>query len=153
MNYRAPQSLASAILASALVMGIGCATDSPKIVLVSQHTRTQTVEPADEDIFVRDRASRFRQQPRDLPPEAQSQEFVVQWRGSDIRIVKFEYRQVNKPIEISVQTHSPTLPDNRAATFTIRGQDYLAGGKICAWRVSLWNGAGQCMAEKQSVLW
>jgi hypothetical protein len=110
---------------------------------------------------------------------------------SRITLVKFEYRQVDKPGVVKEQTYAPqdngvptttadarqrvptTTVDTRqriptttvdarqrvptttavtANVFSIRGEDFRAGGLVSAWRVSLWDG-DTLLAEKKSVLW
>ncbi len=97
-----------------------------------------------------DPASRIRYRPRDLPADQQREEFYVHWRGADVDLVKFEYRQVDVPGTVKEQTFKPADP--RWHVFEIRGDDFHTGGPVSAWRVSLWTG-DQLLAERKSALW
>lgn len=123
---------------------------SPRVVEVSHRTRLQDVDVADQHLFEADRASRLRDKPHDLPANQQGQEFYARWRGAGVDLVKFEYRQVDKPNTILEQTFAPN--GATAKVFEIRGEDFHTGGVVSAWRVSLWTG-GELLAEKKSALW
>ena len=126
---------------------LGCA--SPRVVEVMSQTRLQDVDLVDKPLFERDRASRIRFEPEALPADAQRQEFFVRWSGT-AGLVKFEYRQVDKPNTIEEQTYTPQ--GDRAKVFEVRGEEFRAGGLVSAWRVSLWDG-DTLLAEKKSALW
>ena len=112
--------------------------------------RIETISAADRDLFVTDRASRLRVTTQQFPLADQRQEFSVTWRGSDVRIVMFEYRQANVPDNVTIQT-IPAV-GHRSNLFEIRGDEFHNGGPVSAWRVSLWNGE-QLLDEKKSSLW
>jgi hypothetical protein len=78
------------------------------------------------------------------------EEFYVVWTGADISLVKFEYRQVRLPEKIFALSYVPTA--RRSHVFEVAGNDFRKGGKVSAWRVTLWRGATM-IAEKQSALW
>ena len=123
---------------------------SPRVVEVFDRTRLQEIDVVDQHLFEADRASRLRYEPRDLPADQQREEFYVRWRGAGVDLVKFEYRQVDKPITILEQTFTPN--GATAKIFEIRGEDFHSGGPVSAWRVSLWSG-GALVAERKSALW
>lgn len=131
-------------------IAVGCAAAPPRVLEVSSTTHLRDISPADESIFVHDRASRFRYLPRELPEADRRQEFYVRWTPSMIEAVKFEYRQVNIPNRVFEQTHASR--GDTSASFSVRGEDFLKGGPVSAWRVSLWKG-DQLLAEKNSALW
>ncbi len=131
-----------------LLIALGCA--SPRVVEVSSRTRLQDIDAADQYLFVRDQASRATYQPQDLPADAQRQEFFVRWTSATAGLVKFEYRQVDKPNTVREQTYTPH--GDQAKVFGVRGEEFRAGGPVSAWRVTLWNG-DQLLAEKRSALW
>jgi hypothetical protein len=134
----------------ALAVGTGCAPSRPRILEVSTETRIRNISPANENLFVPDRASRFRLEVSDLPPAEQRQQFYVRWTPATVPAVKFQYRQVNAPNrlgEITVAAAGRT-----ATVFEIAGAEFLEGGPVSAWRVSLWDGE-RLLAEKRSALW
>ena len=120
------------------------------MVEVSSRKRLQNIDVADATLLSNDRASRIRYEPRDLPADAQHLEFFVRWTPKSVGLVKFEYRQVDKPNVVREQTYTPQ--GDGAKVFEIRGEEFRAGGPVSAWRVSLWNG-DELLAEKKSVLW
>jgi len=157
---------------SALLSLSGCATSTqPRVVEVTATRRTKTVERADKDLFLTDRASIIDFQPQPLPPSEQREEFFVRWTGAGVDTVKFEYRQANVPNTVMEQTCAPQAGSWHV--FEIRGDDFINGGPVTAWRVSLWNGAqprseqgqprleqgqprserGKLLAETKSALW
>jgi len=127
-----------------------CASRSTKVSAVWGSKRTETIDAADQDLFVSDRASRLRIKATPLPASEQREEFTVMWRGANARLVKFEYRQVNVPNTIVVLTAPAVNQDEHV--FAVRGDDYANGGPVTAWRASLWNGE-QLLDEKKSALW
>jgi len=136
-------------LVAALALG-ACAGGTPRVVEVSSQKRLETVEVADQDFFLHDRASQIHLQSEILPPDQRRQEFFVRWTGVGITLVKFEYRQANIPNKISEQTYTP---QNRTwNVFEIRGEAFSKGGSVSAWRVSLWHDS-QLLAAKKSMLW
>jgi hypothetical protein len=142
--------MASFFSAFSLAFAAGCASSQPRVVEVSQQKRVETIPEVDRDIFVSDRASHFRFPSRPLPVDQQREEFFVRWRPASVGLVKFEYRQVNTPNKISVQEYAPA--GHSSTTFRVQGQQFVSGGSVSAWRVSLWNNS-QMVAQQSSVLW
>jgi hypothetical protein len=67
-----------------------------------------------------------------------------------VELVKFEYHQLNSPTQTVTQTFAP---QNRTRNvFAVRGKDFVQGGLVTAWRVTLWTD-GQLLAEQKSPLW
>ncbi len=146
-----PRRLAVAWAVSVAFLAIGCSTtQSPSVLEVTSRTRLQNIDPADKDFFIEDQASRIRFEPRDLSIDEQRQEFYVRWRTGSISQVKFEYRQIAKPNVIAEQTYTPH--QDTSNLFTVHGEEFRSGGRVSAWRVSLWEG-DQLVAEKKSFLW
>jgi hypothetical protein len=140
----------SHLLATAVVLAFSACSTSPRVVEVSSHKRLETVEVADQDIYLHDRASQIHLQSELLPADERRQEFFVRWSGTGIDLVKFEYRQVNVPDKISEESY---VPENRRwNVFEVRGNDFTKGGAVSAWRVSLWRDS-QLLADKKSLLW
>jgi hypothetical protein len=140
-----------AVMTAAVAAGLcACAHHAPQVrdVVASQYT--ETIGKADNSLFVTDRASHLRVDPEPLPASQQREEYYVSWRGTAVSSVMFEYRQVNIPDKILVQTFTPTA--RRWNVFTVAGDDFHNGGPISAWRVSLWDG-NRLLAERKSVLW
>jgi hypothetical protein len=138
-----------------LVMGMvaicgACASRTPHVRQVEGSQYKEDVGKADRYLFASDRASHLRVNPKPLPPALQREEYYVTWSGVGVGQVKFEYRQVNIPDKTLVQTASPT--NQHWCTFTVAGDDFIKGGPISAWRVSLWDG-DRSLAEQKSVLW
>lgn len=135
----------------------GCAATSPRVVEVTATRRTKTVERVDKDLFLTDRASIIDFQPQSLPSSEQREEFFVRWTGAGVDRVKFEYRQVNVPNTVMEQTCASQAGSWHV--FEIRGDHFINGGPVSAWRVSLWNDSqprserGKLLAEEKSVLW
>lgn len=127
-----------------------CASRSARVGAVWGGKRTEAINAVDQDLFASDRASRLRIKTNPLPASEQREEFLVTWRAGDARLVKFEYRQVNVPNTIVALTF-PAV-DRDSHVFAIRGHDYVHGGPVTAWRVSLWNG-DQLLDERKSALW
>ena len=139
------------MMAVGIALGLcACAHRTAQVRDVDGTQYTETIGSGDRLLFVTDRASRFRVEPKPLPPDQQREEYFVSWRGQDVNLVKFEYRQVNIPDKILVQTVTPA--NHRWNVFSVAGDDYLKGGPISAWRVSLWDG-DHLLAERKSVLW
>ncbi len=128
----------------------GCATTRARVVEVTAAKHTETVGRADKDLFLTDRASRILFQSERLPVAEQREEFYVRWTGAQVDSVKFEYRQVNLPNKLMEQTCAPN--GRHWNVFAVCGDDFVNGGPVSAWRVSLWNGT-QFLAEKKSALW
>jgi hypothetical protein len=145
--------VAPAFLPVALVFAMllsACASRSTRVDAVWGSKRTETIDAADQDLFASDRASRLRIKASPLPASEQREEFRVTWHSADARLVKFEYRQVNVPDTIVALTFPAVDQDNHV--FAVRGDDYVNGGPVTAWRASLWNG-DQLLDEKKSALW
>jgi hypothetical protein len=147
--------LVVAWIVSLTFLAIGCST-TPRVLEVSSRTRLRNVDPIDEDLFLNDQASRIRYVLYDLSIDQQREEFYVRWRPAPtsgpttISLVKFEYRQIAKPTVIAEQTYVPHR--DTANLFQVRGEEFRSGGRVSAWRVSLWDG-DQLVAEKKSFLW
>jgi hypothetical protein len=139
------------LLSAAIVLACSaCSGTTPRVVEVSSQKRLETVEVADQDIFLHDRASQIHLQSELLPANERRQEFFVRWSGTGINLVKFEYRQVNVPDKISEESY---VPENRRwNVFEVRGDNFTKGGPVSAWRVSLWKDS-KLLAEKKSLLW
>ena len=139
------------VMAAAMAAGLcACAHPTPQVRDVVGTQYTETIGKADNSLFVTDRASHLRVDPKPLPPAEQREEYYISWRGAGVRSVMFEYRQVNLPDKILVQTFTPTT--RHWTVFTVAGNDFLNGGPISAWRVSLWDGDHR-LAERKSGLW
>jgi hypothetical protein len=146
LSLHAPRFTLYALLP--LLFLIGCA--SPRVVEVSSRTRLQNIDSADLYLFGHDKASRIRYQPSYLPPDEQGEEFYVHWRPSTVSLVKFEYRQLDKPNEVHVLTYTPH--GNSSTTFAIHDEDFRSGEAVSAWRVTLWAG-DTLLTERKSTLW
>ena len=129
---------------------VSCAPRATRVADVWVTTRTDVIGAADRDMFATERASRLRAERSQLPSNEQRQEFLVSWRGTEAQFVKFEYRQVNVPDKVLVQTSPAGV--HHSHLFAVRGDDFHNGGPVSAWRVSLWN-AERLLAEKKSLLW
>jgi hypothetical protein len=137
-------------IVSLTLFAIGCSTTTPRVLEVSSRTRLRNIDPADEDLFSYDQASRIRFEPRDLSIDEQREEFYIRWRPGSVGLVKFEYRQIGKPTLIAEQTYAPH--GDASTVFKVHGEEFRSGGSVSAWRVSLWDG-DQLVAEKKSFLW
>ena len=126
------------------------ACSTPRVLEVSSRTRLQNIDPADQDLFLYDQASRIRYELRDLSIDEQREEFYVRWTPASVSLVKFEYRQIGKPNVVREQTCIPHR--DASSVFTVHGEEFRSGGSVSAWRVSLWDG-DQLVAEKKSFLW
>lgn len=117
------------ILSCAVALVLGCATtsDKPRIMEVTRTTHIKNVS-ADEH----------------------REEFYVVWSGANITQVKFEYRQLNRPNEVLARSYVPTK--RRWNVFQVRDAEFREGGKVSAWRVTLWQDK-QMIAEQKSALW
>jgi hypothetical protein len=128
----------------------GCATTRARVEEVTAAKHTETVGRADKNLFLTGGASKILFQPERLPVAEQREEFYVRWTGAQVDSVKFEYRQVNLPNKLMEQTCAPN--GRHWNVFAVRGEDFVNGGPVSAWRVSLWNGT-QFLAEQKSALW
>jgi hypothetical protein len=139
------------VLVAGLALGAGaCASTTPRVVEVSATTRTRDIPRGDEWLFAHDSASHFNYRPKILPTAEQREEFFVRWQPATVDLVKFEYHQLNTPLQTVVQTFAP---QNRTwNVFAVRGNDFALGGPVTAWRVTLW-ADGQLLAEQKSPLW
>jgi len=145
-----PSRRLSACLVLPVVLFLSACSTTPRVVEVSSHKRLETVEVEDQDIFLHDRASQIHLESELLPPSERRQEFFVRWAGTGITLVKFEYRQVDVPDKIFEKSYSPV--NRNWNVFEIRGDDFVKGGSVSAWRVSLWHDT-RLLADKKSVLW
>lgn len=82
--------------------------------------------------------------------------YAVSWHdervGEPVRVV-FEYQQGSTGSEVFTETRR--FEGSRregSAEFRIIGEDYLEGGRVLAWRCSLWRGDRE-VASKRSYLW
>ncbi len=128
----------------------GCGTAPVRVTDVDATQYEETIGRADRNMFLTDRASRILFQAQPLPVADQREEVFVRWKGSQVDSVKFEYRQVNVPDSIQQQICVPLRRDWNI--FSVRGEAYVNGGPISAWRVTLWQG-GRPVAEQKSSLW
>ena len=136
--------------ALAAVCLCGCGTAPVRVTDVDATEYEENIGHADKNMFLTDQASRIVFQAVPLPVADQREEEFVSWTGAGVDSVKFEYRQVNVPDSVQQQTYTPS---GRTWTiFAVRGEDYINGGPISAWRVTLWQ-AGRIVAEKNSMLW
>ena len=150
-TFRANAARIWLLCLSFLTISLGCATPTPRVLEVSHRERLNTVEETEEDVFIQDRASHIKVKSQPLPKEEQRQEFYVRWNDRDIQKVKLEYRQLNTPNQIKEQVHDSN--GDRSTMFIIQGDEYHQGGKVSAWRVSLWQDDSAPVAEMKSVLW
>jgi len=139
------------LLVACLIVMAGCATTSPRVLEVTRSKYVSNIRPEDERVFARDRASHFRTEIVSLPAEQQREMFFVRWNSAAVRSVKFEYRQVDKPDQIGQQRFAPARQSSH--TFVIHGEEFLTGGAVSAWRVSLWSPTDELLAESKSALW
>lgn len=120
------------ILSCALALAAGCAgigqqSSQPRITEVSRKTYLKFYPTAD-----------------------QREEFYTVWTGLNITLVKFEYRQVNVPNELYAKSYVPTA--RRSTVFTVAGDEFQKGGRVSAWRATLWHHQ-KLLAEQKSALW
>jgi len=117
------------VLFALMALAAGCATDTgnPRLLEVNRSTIT-----------------------KQGPDDEHREEFYVAWGGANITRVKFEYRQVYRANEIFAKTYVPTK--RHSNVFTVRGEEFRNGGKVSAWRVTLWQG-DKLAAEQKSSLW
>jgi hypothetical protein len=67
--------------------------------------------------------------------------------------VRFEYRQGATASRVKRATRTfPATDASGIAEFSIIGDDYLKGGRVLAWRITLTRG-GRILASQQSYLW
>ena len=142
-----------------------CSTFSsaPRVIEVTSHKHTQDIEYEDKrQLFLQDKASRLHGESKPLPESAQFLDFYVSWSGKDIAAVKFEYRQINHPNTIFSQEYKLPSAKNDAPgllpsshTFLITGTNFIAGGAVTAWRITLWSPTDTKIpvAYKKSTLW
>lgn len=139
------------IISLCLLLGLcACQTATPRVDAVWVAQRQQVVGAGDEDLFLTDRASLMRTEGQFLPADKRGEEFYVSWSGPGIELVKFEYRQVDRPDKVAAQEY--TAGKTRSHVFPVVGAEHRQGGAVSGWRVSLWRG-DQLLAEKKSSLW
>ncbi len=109
------------------------------------------VNAIDEPVFLHDRASHVVITTQPLPAAERREEFRVSWTPATVATVKFQYRQTNLPNTIQVQTFAAT--GTRETIFRVQGDDFVKGGPVSAWRVSLWTDTFSCVAEQRSAIW
>jgi len=134
-----------------MIAACSATTGKHRVVEVTTTLHTQTVSPQDEELLMVDRASRINFAVHSLSPGEQYEAFYVRWDGGGIHAVKFEYRQVNRPDQILSQTLTPSA--RQTCNFRVAGNEFLSGGSISAWRVTLLSNTDSCLAEKHSALW
>jgi hypothetical protein len=120
------------ILSCALALAAGCAS-----------TGQQTQQPRIAEVTHTSHIKGY-------PLAEQREEFYVVWTGAGVSLVKIEYRQVNFPNELFAKSYVPTV--RRSHVFTVGGGEFQKGGKVSAWRVSLWRD-NQPLTEQKSALW
>ncbi|MEI8063912.1 MAG: hypothetical protein WCH84_07600 [Verrucomicrobiota bacterium] len=141
----------SGVLGVCLLAGLcACQTATPRVGAVWESQRLHVVRNGDEALFQSGHATSIGPARQILPPEQQGAEFYVSWSGSEIELVKFEYRQVGRPDKIATQQFTPGSA--RSHVFLVVGEERRQGGTVSGWRVSLWHGE-QLLAEKKSSLW
>jgi hypothetical protein len=151
LSGRAPARSRIALCLASFGLIWGCsAYTGPRVLEVTNRTRLQDVDFVDRNYFIEDRASLIKYQPQDLSIEDQREEFYVRWTPRTVSLVRFEYRQVGKPVEVFEQTYVPHKDARNL--FEVRGEQFRSGGVVSAWRVSLWDG-DKVVAEKKSVMW
>ena len=139
------------IISLCLLAGLcACQTSTPRVGAVWVRQRSLAIETADKHLFITDRASLVQTDDRKLPAEKCGEEFYVSWSGSGIELVKFEYRQVDRPDKVAAQQF--TVGKATSHVFAVIGKEHLQGGAVSGWCVSLWHG-DQLLAEKKSSLW
>jgi len=137
------------IFALLLLLAVGCQS-RPAVRAVWSAKHLEAIGPVDQEFFLTDRASRIRSTSRSLPVAEQGEEFRVSWRGRDVELVQFEYRQMNAPDKVTAQDFRTNR--RHSTTFWIRGDEFLKAGAVSAWRVTLWRD-GELLAQKHSMLW
>jgi len=139
------------VLIAGLALGAwACASTTPRVVDVSTTICTRDIPRADEWLFAHDKASHFDYKSKALPTAEQREEFFVRWQPATVDLVKFEYHQLNSPTQTVTQTF--ISQNHTCNVFAVRGKDFLNGGRVAAWRVTLW-ADGQLLAEQTSPLW
>src|SRR4029077_20365484 len=89
------------------VMLRACAHQAARVRDVEGTQYSETIGKGDRVLFGVDRASRIRVDPKPLPTSQQREEYFVSWWGDNVRLVKFEYRQVNVPDKILILDMTP----------------------------------------------
>lgn len=83
------------------------------------------------------------------------QYYDINWSGlSGSKPVKviFEYRQVISGADVKRMVKTMPPSDDGQLEIQVTGEAYQRGGRVVAWRVTLFDG-GQSVAQKQSYLW
>ena len=119
------------ILMLAVALAGGCATTTQSL--------QPRVDEVSRKVYAKNRA-----------PSEQREDYYVAWNGANITLVKFEYRQVKLPNEIFAKSYVPT--GRRYNVFDLPNDEFLKGGRVSAWRVTLWRDK-DIVAEKKSALW
>ncbi len=138
-------------IAGVFLLLTGCAGTTPRVAEVSHRTITHTINAEEKAVFVRDPASRIRVEPQALPAGERRQEFFVRWTPATVGAVRFQYRQFNVPNTVREQAFDAA--GRRSTTFRVHGDEFLQGGTVSAWRVSLWSDTTNCVAEMRSATW
>lgn len=83
------------------------------------------------------------------------QYYNISWHGlSGAKAVKvvFEYRQVVGGADVKRMVKTMTASSEGKLEIQVTGAAYQKGGRVLAWRVTLFDG-GESVAQKQSYLW
>jgi hypothetical protein len=146
-----PAALFALLPAALLFVALcGCAAPRARVAEVTATRHVIMVRRADKELFLNNRASLLNYENVLLPVSERREEFYVRWTGPGVDSVKFEYRQINFPNKLMERTF---VPNGRCwNVFAVAGDDFINGGDVSAWQVSLW-GNGRLLAEQKSALW
>jgi hypothetical protein len=139
------------ITAVAALLGAGCASPSPRVTEVSARYLRSNKNPAADVVYQRGESKMNGGMVGQSARNAAGEEFLIRWTSPLVRSIKFDYRQVNRP-DKELQA-SAVATNSNWHVFTIAGDDFKEGGPVSAWRVSLLDETGECLATKQSVMW
>lgn len=82
--------------------------------------------------------------------------YTVLWNNDDVGEpveVRFDYQQGSTGSKVVNQTQKFDASEVEGkAEFKVIGDNYLKGGRVLAWRCSLWRG-GREVSHRQSYLW
>jgi hypothetical protein len=138
-------------LAITLAVATGCASSTARVAEVSpRYVRAKQSASGDVQVAggnVRINSGQVGASVRN----AIGQEFFVRWTSSDVQSVTFQYRQVRHEGKVTEQTAPAS--QGRWHVFRISDDDFKSGGPVSAWKVSLLDASGACIADKQSVMW
>ena len=103
-----PRFTLYAVLCVALASA--CSTGPARVVEVTATRHIETVSPADATMFLTDRASRIASQNEFLPVHQRHEDFYVHWTGTNVQVVKFEYRRLRVPNTVFQQVFHTGSP-------------------------------------------